>query len=166
MPKTVFQRVIFTSIGVLFMATTMAFFNKFFVYKELSWELLKQVGIAFLEKAPLAFILQFFVVQKIAAKLSSKYPSDNKLVSRVIRVGFTALIMAPIMCLYSNIINWIQFHWTFKEFITSFISKLPINWLFAFFIQVLILKPLIEIIFKAIFKKKLSEEKNQEKVNA
>ena len=31
MPKTKFQRVIFTCIGVFFMATTMALFNKYLV---------------------------------------------------------------------------------------------------------------------------------------
>ena len=48
MPKTKFQRVIFTCIGVFFMATTMAIFNKYLVMGRFSGELFRQVVISFL----------------------------------------------------------------------------------------------------------------------
>jgi len=64
MPKNTFQRVVFTVIGVILMATTMATYNKYLVMKEFSPELFRQVAIAFCQKAPFAFILQFFFVQK------------------------------------------------------------------------------------------------------
>ena len=159
MPKTTFQRVIYTIIGVILMATTMATFNKYLVYGEFSVNLFQQVGIAFLQKAPVAFLLQFFVIQKIAAKQAAKYPTDNKIVYTCIRTGFTVLMMCPIMCGYSNIINWINFGWSFGEFLEAWITKMPINWIFAFCVQVWLLGPAKNIIFRAIFKKQLAASK-------
>jgi hypothetical protein len=136
------KRIVFTLIGVLLMATTMATFNKYLVYGAFSVNLFKQVGIAFCQKAPVAFILQFFFVQKWVAKQVAKHPTDNDIVYRAIRVGYTVLVMCPIMCLYSNIINMISFHWTFAQLIEAWITKMPINWIFAYCIQVWILNPL------------------------
>lgn len=155
MPKTTFQRVVFTSLGVLLMATTMATYNKYLVYGEFSLELFKQVAIAFCQKAPLAWLLQFFVVQKFAGKQAAKYPTDNKILYQCIRTGFTVLLMCPIMCCYSNIINWIQFDWTFAQFIESFITKMPVNWIFAFGVQIWFLGPINRFLFRNIFKKQL-----------
>ena len=51
MPKTTFQRIVFTFLGMLLMATTMATYNKYLVYGEFSVELFRQVGIAVCRKA-------------------------------------------------------------------------------------------------------------------
>ncbi len=155
MPKTTFQRVVFTCLGVLLMATTMATYNKYLVYGEFSLELFRQVGIAFLQKAPVAFLLQFFVVQKFAGKQAAKYPTDNKILYQCIRTGFTVLLMCPIMCLYSNIINMINFGWTFGQLMEAWISKMPVNWVFAFGVQIWILGPVNRFLFRTIFKKQL-----------
>lgn len=157
MPKTTFQRVIFTFTGMLLMATTMATFNKFLVYGEFSLDLFRQVGVALLQKGPLAFVLQFFFVQKFAAKQAARYPTDNQILYSAIRVGFTVMIMAPIMCAYSNLFNAVKLHWTLAEYLTAVISKLPINWIFAFCVQVWILKPVNSMIFRRIFRKQLVE---------
>ena len=155
-PKTLPQRIVFTALGVLLMATTMATYNKYLVYGEFSVNLFKQVGIAFLQKAPVAFLLQFFVVQKFAGKQAAKYPTDNKILYQCIRTGFTVLVMCPIMCLYSNIINMIQFHWTIWELLEAWISKMPINWIFAFGVQIWILGPVNRFLFSKIFAKELA----------
>jgi hypothetical protein len=153
MPKTLKERIVFTCFGVLFMATTMAAFNKYLIYGGFSMEMFRQVAIAFCQKAPLAFILQFFIVQKFAGKQAAKYPTDNMLLYRCIRTGFTVLVMCPVMCTYSNIINMQQFGWTFAEFINSVAQKTPINWIFAFGVQIWLLGPLNLFVFKSIFHK-------------
>lgn len=154
MPKTTFQRVIFTCIGVLLTATAMATFNKYLVYGAFSIELFQQVGIAFLQKGPVAFILQFFFVQKFVGKQVAKYPADNKILYYCIRAGFTVMIMCPIMCLYSNIINMVCFHWTFAQLLEAWISKIPVNWIFAFCVQVWVIGPLNRFLFRIIFPEK------------
>ena len=160
MPKTTFQRVIFTITGVILMATTMATYNKYLVYGEFSVELFRQVGIAFCQKAPFAFIMQFFFVQKWAGKQAGKYKTNNPIEYTCLRVGHTVMIMAPLMCAYSNIINMIQFHWSFGQFLAAVVSKTPVNWIFAFCVQVWILTPLNKLIFRTIFKKQLAEASN------
>ena len=157
MPKTTFQRVIFTITGVILMATTMATYNKYLVFREFSPELFRQVAVAFCQKAPVAFVLQFFVVQKFAGRQAASYPTDNQIVYTCIRVGFTVLIMAPLMCAYSNLINVIQLHWTAGQFFTAFFTKTPVNWIFAFCVQVWILTPLNKLFFRTIFRKQLQE---------
>lgn len=153
-PKTVPQRIVFTALGVLLMATTMATYNKYLVYGEFSPELFRQVGIAFLQKAPVAFILQFFFVQKFAGKQAGKYPTDNRIVYQCIRTGFTVLLMCPIMCFYSNVINMIQFHWSFARMLEAWISKMPVNWVFAFGVQIWFLGPINRFLFSKIFPEK------------
>lgn len=155
MPKTTFQRVVFTSLGVLLMATTMATYNKYLVYGEFSIEFFKQVAIAFCQKAPLAWLLQFFVVQKFAGKQAAKYPTDNKILYQCIRTGFTVLLMCPIMCLYSNIINMFVFDWTVAQLLEAWITKMPVNWLFAFGVQIWFLGPVNRFLFRGIFRKQL-----------
>ena len=154
MPKTTPQRIVFTCLGVLLMATTMATYNKYLIYGAFSVELFKQVVIAFCQKAPLAFILQFFFIQKFAGKRAAKYPTDNKILYQCIRTGFTVLIMCPIMCLYSNIINMIQFHWSVAKLIETCVTKMPINWIFAFCIQIWLLGPINRFLFRCIFPEK------------
>lgn len=154
MPKTKFQRVIFTCIGVFFMATTMAIFNKYLVMGRFSGELFRQVGISFLEKAPLAFVLQFFLVQPFAGGQAAKYPLENPIFSRILRTGFTVPVLCPIMCLYANCINMIRFHWNFGRMLESVVTRMPINWIFAFCVQVWILGPLNRRVFQLIFPEK------------
>ena len=156
-PKTLPQRIVFTALGVLLMATTMATYNKYLVYGAFSVNLFQQVGIAFLQKAPVAFLLQFFVVQKFAGKQAAKYPTDNKILYQCIRTGFTVLVMCPIMCFYSNVINMIQFHWTVWELLEAWISKMPINWVFAFGVQIWVLGPVNRFLFSKIFAKELAK---------
>ena len=148
------KRIVFTLLGVLLMATTMATFNKYLVYGAFSVELFKQVGIAFCQKAPLAFILQFFFVQKWVGKKVNALEHSNKIMYRITRVGYTVMIMCPIMCLYSNIINMVKFHWTFLQLLEAWITKMPINWIFAFGVQVWILNPLNQFLFGLIFPSK------------
>ena len=158
MPKTTFQRVIFTITGVLLMATTMATYNKYLILKEFSPELFRQVGIAFCQKAPFAFLMQFFFVQKWVTGKVAKYKVSNPIEYTCLRVGHTVMIMAPLMCAYSNVINMIQFHWSFGQFLAAVVSKTPVNWIFAFCVQVWILTPLNRKIFGLIFPEKAAAE--------
>ncbi len=151
MPKTTFQRIVFTFIGVLLMATTMATYNKYLVYGEFSHFLFSQVAISFCQKAPLAFILQFFFVQKFAGRQAAKYPTDNRLIYQCIRTGFTVLVMCPVMCLYSNIINMYTFGWSLGRMLESVLSRMPVNWIFAFCVQIWLLGPLNRLIFRHLF---------------
>lgn len=155
MPKTTFQRVVYTLIGVFLMANTMALYNKALVFGGLSWALFAQLPMAFAQRAPLAFVLQFFVVQKVAARATAAHtgPADNPLLKTAIRVGFTVLMMCPIMSLYSNLLYGILGHTLSIDLLLIWVTKMVENWLFAFFVQIFWLIPLKNFLFRAIFRR-------------
>jgi len=167
MPRTTFQRFVFTCIGVLFMATTMAFFNKYIVMNPKFGDdmtsaakyaaLWKATGIAFSQKAPLAFILQFFFVQKFAGKQTAKFHPDNVVLGYMIRTAFSVMIMCPIMSLYSNLFIAVQYHWSFLDLLYNWIPKMVINGFFAYGIQMLVLQPVNRAIFRTLFRKQLQQ---------
>ena len=144
------DRALYTLIGVFLMANTTAFFNKYLVYHVLDLNLLKEVVKAFLMKAPVAFVMQYYVIQPWVAENIKKYDADNTIVLRCIRVGYTVMVMCPFMCLFSNAINMIQLHWNASTMIINTLDRMPLNWLFAFCIQVWFLKPLNDIIYAFI----------------
>jgi hypothetical protein len=148
MPKTAVQRFIFTIMGVFFMVIVMALFNKAIVAGAFTWSIFGQLPLAFCQRAPLAFVLQYFVVQKFAGKMTAKYPTDNRLLYNAIRTGFTVLIMCPVMSLYSNIL-YAGFN---INLIPLWITKMVQNWIFAFFVQIFLLGPLNRFLFGLIFK--------------
>ncbi|MDR1238156.1 MAG: DUF2798 domain-containing protein [Propionibacteriaceae bacterium] len=145
-PRTVGQRLLFTTIGVLLMVTAMALYNKAVENGGLSWEIFTQLPLAFALRAPLAFVLQFFVVQKIAGKLASRYQVSNQLEYHVIRAGFTVMLMCPVMSCYSNLL----YVGLVPEFVPVWLTKMVLNWIFAFGVQVFLLGPLTRKIFRTL----------------
>jgi hypothetical protein len=131
------------------MAYTMSLFNKVLSAGSFTADSFRQAGIAWFQRAPLAFILQFFFVQKFAGKMCAKYPTDNKMVYYVIRTGFSVLIMCPIMSLYSNII----YVGLSPDLIFNWLPKMVLNWPFAFFVQIFLLGPWNRFLFRAIFER-------------
>lgn len=151
--KTTGQRAAFTTCGVILMATVMAIYNKYLVYGEFSPELWRQVGIAFCQKAPVAWLLQFFTVQKFAGQQTAKYPFENHLVAHAVRTGFTVLLMCPLMSLYSNLILMFQFQWSFGRMLGNWVPKMCVNWIFAYFVQIFLLGPMNRFLFSKIIMK-------------
>jgi hypothetical protein len=148
MPKTIVQKLTFTGIGVFFMVIVMVLYNKSIVTGSFTWSVFEQLPLSFCQRAPLAFILQFFIVQNFAGKMSAKYPTDNKILYNAIRTGFTVLIMCPVMSLYSNIL----YSGLSIALIPLWITKMVQNWAFAFFVQIFLLGPWNRFLFGLIFK--------------
>ena len=151
MPRNFFQRIVFTFFGVLLMAAVMAIFNKYLVLGSFSAEMLMQAAAAFCQKAPAAFVLQLFFVQNFAERQMEKYKTNSIIVNYCIRTGFTVLLMCPAMCVYSNVINMFSLHWSLLKTLQSIVVKMPVNWIFAFCVQVWILGPVNRCIFRRIF---------------
>ncbi|MDR1765803.1 MAG: DUF2798 domain-containing protein [Lachnospiraceae bacterium] len=149
MPRNTFQRVIFTCLGVLFMAYTMSLYNKVLASGVFVPDTFRQAGVAWFQRAPLAFVMQFFIVQKFATKMCARYPTDNKMLYYAIRTGFSVLLMCPVMSLYSNII----YVGLSKDLIFNWLPKMVLNWPFAFMVQIFLLGPWNRLLFNLIFGK-------------
>lgn len=128
------------------MVTVMSLFNKALEYGGLTWNMFSQLPMSFLLRAPVAFILQFFIVQKFAGIRTSRYQVENPIEYYAIRVGFTVMVMCPTMSFWSNII----YAGFTKDFVFIWLTKMVLNWGFAFGVQIFLLGPLSRLIFRKI----------------
>jgi hypothetical protein len=139
------ERLIFTLIGVVCMVIVMATYNKALEHG-LTWDVFGQVPLAFALRAPLAFVLQFFVVQKLVARAVSRYQTINVLEYYAIRTGFTVLLMCPVMSFYSIAI-YVGFT---SDFVLLWIQRMVLNWMFAFGVQVFLVGPVVRKLFSLV----------------
>lgn len=157
------QDLIYTFIGVTIMVPIMSTFNKFIIYTEFMefplttaafW---KAVGIGICQRYPVVFLLQYFVVQNVAAKHTALHtkPDDDWIYQSIIRTGFSILILCPVLSLYANLL--LVFDGTLNSipaFINNWLPKMVVNWPFAYFVQVFIAGPLNRAIFMAVMRRR------------
>ncbi|MDR1189547.1 MAG: DUF2798 domain-containing protein [Bifidobacteriaceae bacterium] len=136
---------VFTLIGVGSMVTVMATYNKALEHG-LTWDVFGELPLAFALRAPLAFALQFFVVQKFAGRMTSRYQSANSLEYYAIRTGFTVLLMCPIMSFYS-VALYVGFT---ADFVLIWLTRIVLNWMFAFCVQIFLVGPLVRKLFRLV----------------
>ncbi|MCD8366422.1 MAG: hypothetical protein LUC48_00115 [Clostridiales bacterium] len=157
---------IYTIIGVAIMVPIMTTFNKYLVYSQwMEYPLTtpafwQQVGIGICQRLPVVFPLQFFVVQNYAARKTEEHthPDDSWVVKSIIRVGFSILILCPVLSLYSNLILVIEGNITsVAGFINNWIPKMVQNWCFAYFAQVFVAGPLNKHLFGLYMKHKMAK---------
>lgn len=145
-----FLGVLYTLICGLTTSYVMALYNKYLVYGTLSGQiLLDALYASWVIRLPLALLVQYFIIQPIVGKLTEKHtnPTDNDLVKRCVRVGYTVVMMCPFMSLFSNVLYMFKFGWSFGEMVANWIPKMVQNFPFAFAVQVFVLQPLNKKIF-------------------
>lgn len=149
MPKTKFQDVVYTAIMAIIMVYGMIVYNVALNTGEVAG----YTFLAALEELPLtaavAFVLEFFVVGKIAQKLafSVMKPTDRpQFITYAISICICC-IMCPAMSLIATFL--------FKE--PSFgmwIKTWAMNFPMAIFYQMFYCGPLVRLIFRSIFREK------------
>lgn len=150
MPKNKFQDVVFTIIMATIMVYGMVVYNVALdtggVYKDTFLLALLELPIM----VPIAFVLEFFVVGKIARKLAFTVmrPDDRpQFITYAISICICC-IMCPIMSLVAMLL--------FKDTKTfgTWIQTWGMNFPLAIFYQIFYCGPLVRLIFRAIFKDK------------
>lgn len=154
MPKTKFQNVIFTIIMATIMVYGMIVYNVALntggVTNQTFLLALHEMPIM----VPVAFILEFFVVEKLATRLAFSFmrPTDRP---QFITYAISAMIvclMCPVMSLIATLL--------FKEpSFGTWIHTFGCNFPMAFFWQMFYCGPLTRLIFRTIFCRQ-SKEKN------
>ena len=154
MPKTKIEDVIFTAIMATVMVYGMIVYNvalntggvvSGFTFLAATHELVFM--------APIAFVLEFFVVSKLAAMLAFKVmrPTDRpQFITYAISICICC-IMCPIMSLVATIL----FKDT-KDFAT-WVQTWALNFPMAIMYQLFYCGPLVRLIFRTIFKEKNTE---------
>ena len=149
MPKNKFQDVVFTIIMATFMVYGMVVYNVAIATGEVKGytflAALKELYIM----VPIAFVLEFFIVGRIATKLAFTVvkPTDKpQLITYAISICICC-IMCPVMSLIATIAFK---DFSFGEYIKTFALNLPCALLW----QLLYCGPLVRLIFRLIFREK------------
>ena len=150
MPKNRKEEIIYTTIGVLLMATVMTAFNKFRVMGTFSAEFFTETLKGALLRYPVVWPLQYFIVQPCAGKRAAAAQPASRTGYQLERIKYTVLLTCPVMSLYSNLILAVKYHWGFAQLVNSFIPGMCVNAVFAFFIQFFLFNKLNEVIFRLV----------------
>lgn len=158
MPETKFQDFIYTLIMAFVMVYAMVCYNIAIHTGGLSnfvfIEAFKELPLMW----PAAIILEFFLIGKIAHKLTFKALDPKKTPAIIISYGISIVIvsfMCPIMSLIATIfIN----SPSLDTFISSWLQAMVLSFPMALCFQLFYAGPLVRFIFRTIFKNKLSKK--------
>ena len=151
MPKNKFQEVIFKIIMVFFMVYAMICYNISLNIGGMSNEVFLSAFHELIIMGPIAFILDFFIVSKLAFMCAARmvdfrncHPFSKILAISVPSVAF----MCPLMSLAATIL----FKNAGSQFIAVWLQTTAMNFPTAFFWQLIYAGPIVRFIFRHIFK--------------
>lgn len=157
MPKTKFQDLTFTIIMVIIMVYCMTVYNMVLIFG-LSYSTFLNAFWGMWIEVIAAFFAQKYIAGPNAKRLTFRFLKpgvDNPILITVAMAGFTVCQMAPIMTLFVSILHN-GLVWNLP---LLWLPKLVINFPFALCIQIFYVGPVVRLIFRTIFKKKLYKEK-------
>ena len=152
MPKTKFQNVIFTLMMAFLMVYAMICYNISLNIGEMSNQVFLMAFHEMVIMWPIAFILEFFVVGKIAKILAFTVmrPDDRpQFITYAISICICC-IMCPIMSLIATIL----FKNAGSQFVAVWLQTTFMNFPVAFFWQLMYCGPLIRFLFGKMFPEK------------
>lgn len=151
MPKTIFQKVIFTIIMALIMVYGMIVYNVALstggVTNQTFLLALHELPIM----VPIAFVLEFFVVERLATRLAFSFmrPTDRPQFITYAISTMIVCIMCPTMSLIATLL--------FKEpSFGTWVQTFGFNMPMALIWQLLYCGPLARLIFRTLFRRQLA----------
>ena len=155
MPKNKFQEVVFTVIMVFFMVYAMICYNISLNIGGMKNEVFLSAFHELVIMGPIAFILDFFIVGKIAKAKAFKMVNiekDNPF-HLVLAISFVSVIfMCPLMSLAATIL----FKNAGSEIIAVWLETTVKNFPMALCWQIFFAGPIVRAVFGAIFREKKS----------
>jgi hypothetical protein len=155
MPKTKFQNVIFTIMMAFAMVYVMICYNIALNRGGMTNEVFLLAFHELIIMWPAAFILEFFVVDKLSHLLAFRLvtPQDRPI---FIVLAISSMIVC-LMCPSMSFIATLLFKDAGSEFVAVWFQTTVMNFPMAFFWQIFFCGPLVRLIFRTIFKKQLAE---------
>jgi hypothetical protein len=154
MPKNKFQDVIFTAIMAIIMVYGMIVYNVAINTGEVAGYTFLAATHELVYMAPIAFVLEFFIVGGLARKLAFTVmkPTDKpQFITYAISICICC-IMCPVMSLIATFL--------FKEpSFGTWIKTWAMNFPMAICYQMFYCGPLVRLIFRTIFREKKTENK-------
>lgn len=157
MPKTKFQNIEFTIIMAVIMVYGMIVYNVALNTGGVT----NQTFILALHElyimAPIAFVLEFFIVEKLATKLAFTFmrPTDRP---QFITYAISTMIVC-IMCPTMSLIATLLFK---APSLGAWVQTFGMNMPMALIWQLLFCGPLVRLIFRTLFHKQLKKEKEMQ----
>lgn len=151
MPKNKFQEVIFTIMMVLVMVYAMICYNIALATGGLTNAIFAAAFRELLFMAPLAFLLDFFLVSKIAFKKAYRIvnvKADNPFLLVLAISAVSIVCMCPLMSLAATLL----FKHAGSEFLAVWIQTTALNFPMAFFWQFFFAGPLVRFLFGLFFR--------------
>lgn len=153
MPKTTFQRFVFTAIMVFCMVYTMTVYNLAWNAGALHyctfWLGLQEMWVEYI----VVFLLIFFAVSKAAPKLAFRLvtPQSDRPIAVILAIQtFTVLLTVPVVTLFSTLFHGGFSPDWFPQWIMLWLRCLPM----AFGVQIFAADPLVRWIFRLLFPEK------------
>lgn len=157
MPQTKFQDFIYTIIMVIIMVYAMVCYNISMNIGGMN----NQVFIMALEELPImgtiAFILEFFIIGKLAQKLAFRLVDPKKDKPIFITLAISAMIVC-LMCPIMSFIGNLLFNYNgIENVIAKWLQLWVMNFPMALCFQIFYAGPFVRFIFKRIFHKQLAK---------
>lgn len=152
MPKTKFQTVIFTLMMAFLMVYAMICYNISLNIGGMTNQVFLMAFHEMIIMWPVAFLLEFFVVDNLAHKLAFRMvtPQDRPI---VITLAISVMIIC-IMCPVMSLIATLLFKNAGSQFVAVWLQTTFMNFPVAFFGQLMYCGPLIRLIFRNLFPEK------------
>ncbi len=155
MPKTMFQKIIFTIMMAMAMVYAMICYNIAIQKAGMTNEIFRIALHELIIMVPVAFLLEILVVEKLSLFLTFRLfpPTDRQLFIQLTISCMIVCLMCPAMSLVATLL----FKNPGREVISMWLQTTIINFPMALFWQIFFAGPFIRLLFRTIFKKHLVE---------
>lgn len=152
MPKNLFQAIVMSIIMTFCMVYAMATFNSAIDHGGLSNAILVDGFKRTLPVWPIAFIIEFAVVERLAMKLAFKFinPEDKQI---FVILGISSMIVV-LMCPIMSFVTAAIFSFNGPELLSPSIQRTVINFPMALMVQIFFFGPIVRFIMSVIFPEK------------
>jgi hypothetical protein len=148
MPINKTEHLVYTFMMVIFMASVMTTYNVI-LHNGLSMESLKIAWLMFPFTFVAAFLCEWFLVGRLAMRLSHKFLKEDDLLLKKILI--TALCFVTGMVVLMSFFGPLIADGLSSDLIEIWIKGIPINFAMAFPLQVIIGGPLVGFVFRKFF---------------
>lgn len=150
MPKTKFQNIFFTLMMAFVMVYSMICYNIALNIGKMTNEVFLLAFHELLIMLPVAFILEFFIVEKLSKIFAFRIvsPEDKPIFIVLTISAMIVCLMCPMMSLVATLL----FKNPGSEIVAVWIQTTVMNFPMAFFWQIFVAGPLVRFIFGKIFR--------------
>jgi len=151
MPKTKFEKIIFTLLSVIITVNLFVFCNISLERGGMSNSVFKDSINIVLTEFIFAFLLQFFIAGPLSMKIAFRMVNpreDKPFVVKSVIICSTIILMCPMMSFIATIL----YNGFTTEFIAQWMEKIVFNFPFAFFSQLFFIQPIVRGLFRIGFR--------------